>query len=284
MKGHPAGRPRADGTRLRQYQCPAPPDGCAHSRRDTVAADKWVIGHVLAWTAPDGPYAQYAARELALYEASQDAVSAELAGIEAEQAEADILVASIRAQIKAGNLKPGTLKYDTNMEVLDQVEAETEARAGRTAKLRSAMPPARIHERHVTLAATLTDPDGDITVRSDLVRAFVSRVVIRPPGQGVRSTFDTGSIQVIPGAWADGLTAADLAACKPRRPPPPRGACGGGSGHTWRNTRAARHGISRRPSAATIRACAARSWSCGTPARWPPTGPAAAARHRSCTR
>ncbi len=215
MKGNPIGRPRKDGTRIRQYTCPPVPDGCGHCRRSVEVADAWVIEHVLRWTAPDGPYAQYVARELELYQASQASASAELARIDTEQREAASLRAGIITALATGEIKPGSAQYDVNMAAIDQIDTGRQERARREAALRASTPPAPVDKRHATLAAILPDETIDIGVRSEEIRSFVARVVISPPGQGARFHTDTGSIDVIPGAWADGLPAADLAACAP---------------------------------------------------------------------
>jgi DNA invertase Pin-like site-specific DNA recombinase len=207
MAGHPA--PRSGDSRSRQYQCPRVHGGCGHCRRNTEIADRWVIQHVLHWTAPGGPYEEFVARERALHDAGRAAVTAEVAAIGEELQAADKRLAALQAEIASGDIEPGTSMWTVVKGAARQIEEDKAALAARRAKLMAAAPPPSAEDARADLEP-LTDPDAPIAVRADLVRRFVSRVIIYPPGQGIRE-FDPATIEVIPGPWADGLDAATLA-------------------------------------------------------------------------
>lgn len=219
MKGHPAPRSRNkardDGTRPRQYTCPAAAaGGCGHCRRDVETADAWVIAHVMHWTRPDGPYAEYVTAEQMRYDAGRAAVAAELAALETEQETLRGRRAGITAALASGEITPGDAMWEITRTAARQIEDQLAAGAARIAKLMSSAMPASPERQRADLAL-LNDPAAPVAVRADLVRRFVAKVIIRPPGQGTRRVFDPSTVVVVPGPWADGIASASLEIAPP---------------------------------------------------------------------
>lgn len=229
MTGRPAPPPRTpQGERLedqsrrgRQYQCPKVHGGCGKCRRNAGMADDWVIECIRAWTEPGGVYETFLARETAQYEAHQAAVAGELALIEAEQAvltrERETVDATRKRALRSGALQHGTDEWRLFAETFREIDDRKAELGARTAKLLSAAPPPSPDDLRRDLAR-LYDPGEPVTVRADLVRRFVAKVIIYPPGQGVR-TFDLATVEVVPGPWADGL---DITAPAPAGQPAAR--------------------------------------------------------------
>jgi DNA invertase Pin-like site-specific DNA recombinase len=203
----------AEGPRSRQYQCPKVAGGCGHCRRDVATADEHVINHVLAWTRPGGPYEEFLAAEKALHDAGRAAVAAELAGIEAEKAgltrERDTVSATRRAALRSGALQPDTDMWAEFQATFREIEDRKAELAARQAKLLASAPPPAPEDVRADLEL-LADPRAPVAVRAELVRRFVAKVIISPPGQGTRRVFDPRTVMVIPGPWADGIELAPV--------------------------------------------------------------------------
>lgn len=142
------------------------------------------------------------------HEAGQLARSAELADIAGADERAARTLAGYRARLDEG-VEGAAL--DEVLAAIGRIGKGRDQRAARAAELRAGLPPAPVKaEDHDGVKALLLNAGGDIGERSELVRRFVERVVISPPGQGSRMYFNPASIQVIPGAWAHGMENLDL--------------------------------------------------------------------------
>lgn len=215
MVGHPAPPLRdSGGNRLedqagrgRQYQCSKGHGGCGHCRRSCEIVDRHVIECIRAWTRPGGPYEEFVTAERAAHDASRAAVQAELAAIEAEKADLreqrERVNATMQRALRSGDLEPGGDMWKTFQGTFRDIDGQLAERAARSAKLMAATLPAPADKARADLEL-LDDPGTPVGVRADLVRRFVTRVIIRPAGQGAR-VFDPASVEVVPGPWADGL-------------------------------------------------------------------------------